>query len=596
MSNRAQKGLLTAAAVGLLIFVSGALLADRGGVYHPSFYAIFSNVTWGGFLVALVGGALSLLLATERAQPFPYWKRSATIVGVSYAVFFSLPRLVGMRFWAPPRSDSFNHISDARYILEHGSIPPGDMYPMVHVLTAALESISNLPTEPLLIVIPLAISGCLILGVTTLSGRISASKQTALFTLFVTLPLVWSKYHSALFPWFAAFALVPIGLLLIQISDETINNRLATVSAVIVIAAAMVPFHPMTAGVFTICLGVFALTSKMRLPKKYVVRSSTTVAGMVIVVALPFWYLTFVELQQKLVTIILGLFAGGTGGGATRLGAAGETAFTLQQIIVRYVILDYGVALAYVGMAALILGICILVPWVTLRNQPWLIVAGGVFAAGIGLAGAMLVTNLIVTAEVYRMNQLSLLGAVLILGYTLTRLGTVQNARLRQLGHVAVVGVVLFGLVFSPFTVYDAKQHVIESEFTGTEWFLNNRVEDVDVRALKMSHKQTTYLLGLEGAEAIYWQNWAFRSDADHQTPRNLGYRDNQTIQDSVGGGYVITKTRDTKWYVLEPKNRWPELNYYTDADLNRLYDDRTASKIFTNGGFETWKVINETK
>jgi asparagine N-glycosylation enzyme membrane subunit Stt3 len=106
-TDRISKALVVAAAVGLSTFCIAAILSAEKG-YQFSFYQSFSRATWVGFVIAIFA-TKALILQAKRESWYADWRTALLLLFVIYAVFWELPHLIGLRFWAAPRGDLLHH-------------------------------------------------------------------------------------------------------------------------------------------------------------------------------------------------------------------------------------------------------------------------------------------------------------------------------------------------------------------------------------------------------------------------------------------------------------------------------------------------------
>lgn len=577
--------------LGLSMFAVAAALLAPHQEYEFLFYNILPKSVWAIFIITLVSALMLLIQGTSGNHQA--WRNGVILLIGLYLVFWFLPTISGLRFWAAPRGDMLGHFGDVKTILSTGHNPDTNMYPGMHFLLSQMVAITHIRiglTQPIL-------SGAyyftFVIGLYVLGRQLTNSKA-AKFVGVTAAPLVFTKYTHNLMPWFMSFALIPLFIHGVE-SDRTrrLSFRYRTIGVVLILGLGSVFIHPMSsilaAGLILLIWAVFSLMAFIQ--SSHFKRPSILFVG-VFLIPHAIWYLTQPRFKNIFAAVV-SAFVEASVGAASKAEVATEASYTTRQLLFRFIIFDYGPLLLYLIAAGLILAATFYLRFQ--RGEPItdtdaLMVT--IYASGLALAVLMLSINLVINNP-YRMNQITLLSAILIIGIGLYRLldsDSVDGFRIACGGGLILV--VTAALVLSPFTVYDEEKHIIETEMAGADAHLQYRNPDIPTRAMVMSHHLSVFLEGKESSPI--WTEWAFAVNSpQHQLPSHAGYDTNSSATALFKNhGYIITKTRDAEWIHNQPPNRRPSVRYLTSTDLAQLNGDKSAMRVYDNGGFITWQVI----
>lgn len=589
--DRISKAESLSAHIGLFVFILSLLVVDRNG-YSTNIYSVVPIWGWVGFGVALVGATLLTYHGAMNQQRRPT-VHGVAIVFCTFGVFWFLARFLGFRFWTAARGDLLHHYGLAKSILRTGAIHSGDVYPPLHVLIAQIRVITGLEYGTLGTVISFTYYAVLMVGIVMVVRRL-ASRRVAAYVAVAAIPLIYQRFSHHLVPWVAYLSLVPWMFVLMDAhrSARWRGQQAWLVIGIVVVGAAIAIGHPMSALVGGMAIFILAATQTLGdWFNSDSGRRRPLALGLLLPLVLiyPIWYLSRRTFQRFLGTIVGSIFGEVESAGASVVSRAGSSGYTLQQLVVEYLVVQWGTALLSIGVAGVI-AIFVFVRLVRQRASTNELSLVGLYVAGLTLAITLLAGNFITNGfAVYRINQLTLVASAVIIGCSLWWCS--ERAEKLRVARYAVLLIILIGVVTTPFTVYSETNHVNEQEFVGANYYLNNADWDVPVYKYQMSHVLSEYLLGTERSPSYQQQIFGPRNPLPHR----LGYDTNETIAATIADDEfaVITKSRDTEWYKAQPDNKRPYLNYYNTRDKERLSTDSTVHRIYTNGGFDVWLNAN---
>jgi hypothetical protein len=583
MSDRRSQVLLGITAVSLSLFCATSILT-ASDTYNPSFYNSFSPVTWVSFCTFLISGLASLATAQRTNDVL---KLSVMIIS-GIALFWELPHLLNLPFWAPPLADMLMHYGSARFTIDTGGIWSGTIYPLVHVLLAQLSMVTKTPVYEIGSAFSLLVSITGITGLATVARRLFKHRQAGLVTAAAGGTLVFGKFYHNVFPWFTSLMLVLIVVLLLLIQTDSSGVSPARIAAIVLIVS-ITMMHPMTALVLFGVGTVFLFSSTMLSNTKLQVNSGTRFGAWLLVIPLIHyvWYFGQSGFSRKISTILLSVF-GPSVGAAGKVGEAGTSGFSLIQLIYRFVILKYGPVLLIVGAGSVIV-LVVIYRFIHEETTDGEVTAAVLFGAGLILATALLAFNAIATGGL-RINQVTIIASLLLIGVALTRFQTEQVIHIKYI-RVLVIGAVILTAIIAPFTVYPETYHTTQQEFTGTDWFLDNRNIEMETSTEKTTHKIEVFLQHAQLRQEVTYRTWAFGGPTGSSTPPHLGYDQADTVFKSVGPGYLITKTAGVEWWTTQPSNRYDDIEHYDRQDLRKLDNDTTSNLIYSTNGYKIWWI-----
>jgi hypothetical protein len=159
---------------------------------------------------------------------------------------------------------------------------------------------------------------------------------------------------------------------------------------------------------------------------------------------------------------------------------------------------------------------------------------------------------------------------------------------------VVLAAAIVLAAVVGAFAVYQPNKHLTSTEVEGAEFTLRFHDGETAVRSFGLSLKTQWFVLGERVEEH---PGPVFDGAPDTTLQPRLGYTSNETAADSFGRSYLVTQAYDTTWHTATyyTPAQQAERFYYGEDDVARLAADRTADRLYTNGGFDLWAVRDRT-
>lgn len=565
---------------GLGIFITSVVATSPASNYEVSIYNAYHPITWVAFAVAF-SCFLGLILSCY------YRIRAVLGIAILYFLLLCLPIVRGYVLFATPRSDVLHHLSIIADVISTGGLPEY-FYPSTHILFSVLGLITRLPITTLQSVGAVIFTTMLICGI-TISSRRLLGPMAGPSALIAAIPLVYTTYHISFSPWFFGLTLIPWLLLFILWRNKYYQIRVKIMA--LLVGLAIIPYH-VQAAVFAIIVIVIASVIQWQGFRQQFQRKSNII-HYIVSIALIIWILNSDRINIYLIRYTTDQLA--PGGGVSYAEQAGETSYTLWQLLWEFVILQWGTTFIYISLAGIIATIII---WRLWYHRTGLIEITIVlaFVAGI-LFGLILAIEQIFARDPIRIFQFALLFAIYLIGigfwWGWKHDSSSRSVDLPEKGRSTVtVGlfacILLVGLLGGG-TLYPDNRHLTHTTVEGTAWHLDHhdRTQPTYSQGMAQNMEQlhSGYTKGRQGNRAFS------RHDPDLQLPDRLGYTNHSTISEWADKGYLLTKREDIKRSASHPDNRMDDIIHYTPSDKERLYIDNSVNQIYTNGRYQVWKI-----
>lgn len=586
---RWQRRCLGLAIVSTSLISLWLVMAPPATGYEHSIYAQYHSGFWLILCTALITATFSLYLSARLGR---YKWRSVLMVLINYILFITIPEFRDYALFGRI-SDLLQHIAWAEQLSATGELT---LYPGFQILLSILK-LFDIPYEYHRALFGILFLGLWIVGLGLYARRTTRSQHTGVYALVAAVPLILGSYHISFQPAVKSFLLFPLVLLALDRYATTHHRRY--LSIIILFGAAFMIMHPLTTFLFAVALVVFEVTRySLKSRSKSDQLAVPVFIGLGALIGMVLWVLSVgrggVVISQALVSLFVGSeyteeASADTGGGIAFIivDYLSETSLTTGQLVLRFVQL-FGVSVLFLTLSGLI------VLWGTWR---WASTSsegitevhlGAQFITGIIIAVVFLLFPLIVSAPV-RVSRYAILFGTIVISVALARRHPISTTPFHQ--HAPALCVVILLLLLVPagvLTAYPQNQHLTHAEDQGIEFVVSTHDPSITVTGYQMDQRQAAY-----AQEASGEIDWVFNRHTPTDTnsfPKHLGYPQ-QTLGVSFGETYLITKEADIEYHEYYFENQRDELTYYTEEDIERIHTDQTANRVYSNGGFDVWRV-----
>jgi hypothetical protein len=607
--RRAQRTFLVVGAAAVVVQSAFVATTPAATGYETSVVTAYPTAHWVAVGVAVAAVVLVALGAAIHATG--YWRYAAALLAATDGLLVWLPVARGYALYGRGSSDPLFHLSLVREVVATGEVP-GTFYPAFHLVAAELVGL-GVSLSAVQHVIALTLRLLFVAGVVALVRALLDDPRGYPLGLAAATPLLFGDFHAQLHPAVLSVSFLPVIAAAVEAVRRTDAARHVLVAAAVV--ATLVFVHPVTTLLAVVLVVTTALGTRLYpLVTGVATRRLRTTVALAVAPAAFAWYLSFGRTQAALVRVAGASVAAPA---ATQLGRAESASLSTTELAVRFGQL-YGPVFVYF----LVAGCCCLVVVLAVRraSYPELHLVGQ-YAVGAGLAVTFLAVYLIasdplrvsrylvfvatvIVAVVAGGRLLPTLPPALAVGRPVRRADAAVGSRTRAparrrrprtAGGRAALAVVLAAAIVAAavvgaFAVYEPNRHLTHAEAAGADFALVYADGGTPVRSFGLTMKTQWYVLGERNPE---YPRPVFDEGRDGYLPPNLGYDGPETAVDALGRSYVVTQAFDTTWHTAvyyTPAQR-AERVHYTDADLARLDADRTADRLYTNGGFDLWSV-----
>ena len=570
------QGFFVAILSGFLVIESGIFLTIQPATeFETSLVGALPVIFWVLFYAITAGSILILIGAAVTGSPF--WKHGLVVLLANYAFFFFLPQARGYRFNGRGTADALQHIGDVKAILATGALP-GIWYPAEHVLMAEMTML-GIPLIVIPYVTAFLFTSLQITGIGVLVRTLSGRRGSLAAGLAAGSALIYTKFHLTNHPAVNSFMLVPVLLSFAELYRR--NNDKKYLTLLLVLTISIVYFHPLTlmfvSGVLMVTAIYSAVFSRTNIDNSRILNLRIAIIPLPLLFA---WLINFGQTRNHIKQLVAS--QNEVTPGAEELNRAGVVDLTPTQILEKFITL-YGSTTIYYAIAGIFTLATIYYFIRRAKRYEWGL-GSTHFLVGLGIGTTFLATNLIVKG-IIRANRYALLFAAVVVGIALTE--SISNNRSYITGALAILILLTAGLGAN--AAYSPNQHMTYAEYDGSQYMTTHDTQGRPIYSVDTRHTMEAYVLGTNSPR--YYPE---SLQAEYAIPRQLGYNDSSpTATDTFGESYVVTKTHDTKQHTAQyfTPQQQDYLFRYGQNSLDRLHNDPTANKVYTNGGFTGWEV-----
>lgn len=587
------KLLAVGAAFTLFLTVVIMLLTPAASGYEISLYGAYPRSFWGLLILGLVLSQLVVLrsaIGTDADQP--YWRIGFFIGLLFNAILLFQPYIRGYPYYE--RADVLTHLGYINIIRQSGSVTGQNIYPNIHQFVLTLAYATGL--EPMRVINTVsAVFGLFSMLAFYAVVTTAYDRRAALVSLPFGLVVTGTGYMNPS-PYAMSVLLVPFILYLFI--REQITRSVPVRVALTVVGIAIVIYHPLTTVFLLIVFVLYSMARylsgtrlwKTQIDLRFQASGSENFSKILLATGIS-WYYNFAGIIIRFESVVLNVL--NSGRTESTLEATSDTvARTSPELIdvVRIALTRYGSDIVLIALGGLYVA-KLLLDRAQSRLRATLFES--TFAAGLSafavLSVLFLVFNLIVgfgRPAIFAVLFGSLLAGPLVLtAYERFDRRQVMAATTVVLTVLVVVSV--FGVFHSPINK-EFNQQVTETELDGAEWIIESRERDVPVEQLGIT------VWRFEDAFTGATNRTLRRDDAKARPPDHFGYQNGSSLGETYDEDQYLIVTQLGRDYYPEVFPKYQRFWRFTATDFKRLNQDRTVSKVYTNGGFDTY-TINET-
>lgn len=562
------------AVISVLLVIESVLFVaiPAAESYETSVVTAFPVSFWALFYAVLLGGVLVMILSALTGES--YWRHGLLLVLANYAIYFFLPVARGYKLYG--RGDILRHLGDVQGILQTGTLP-GNWYPGTHVLMSELVML-GVPLDNVRYLVAFLLTGLHIVGLGVLIRVLSGRQAGMGIGLAVATPLVYTELHLSTQPAMVSFLLLPVVATVMEMYRR--SRRPVYLCFMMVLGTFMVYTHPLTTVFLTILIAAgagYSLLHKQFFASK--LRRLSPRLAAIFPMLLFTWIINFEQTRIELRKVLTPNQEASPS--AATIQEASGISFTVFQLASKFLQL-YGTVAIYGGTAAVSALYVLKQILQGDLDYNWGL-SGAQFSLGVGITAAFVLNSLII-GNIIRGSRYMLLFAVVIIGLALVNRVMAGDKYVTGL----LVLIVLATAIVGVNAAYEPNRQVTYSEYDGNQ-FLLEHADGSYIYNANTDNRMEEFVLG-DGSPRIYPEQMS----NSQPVPRRLGYESEQsTAGGTFGESMLVTKDLDTRQHTAQyyTQEQQELLYLYGQEDVQRLGDDTTANKVYTNGGYDGWDI-----
>jgi hypothetical protein len=586
------------------LFISAAVIIASSSVatgYELSIYTETPATVWVLLFTCVSGGTLLICHYAITGKEVNHLGLVIGPLGLANLTVLLLPTLRGYYLYASP--DSLAHMGMGLDITLTGHPESMNVYPAIHILIAQLCQICDI--HPTLVgrLLPIFLNTVFAVVWMYLVGRATLPERgQALLVFAFASGFLLNSLHTMIYAHVLSLFFVLL-VLYFQL-DGSMKAQLAGRISLIIILLFIPYSHPAPAVVVVFFLLAVELSGVLyRRPTRWsVVRRISITLPLISLITFFTWISSFAIFGHKVSVLWSNLREPLAAPHVQTLeNAMGEISTLSALVAFMRMYGDTVICFLLAGIGTLIVTRQM---WKMKQNVKnlWALTAVCLLAMPLELlifAGSRSQT----IGRVINLSFAIFLSPILA-GYALHQL----LRRARKATAIAVSSVILLsfwvigalGIYHSPW-IWQPSWQITHEDVQGIEWFLQNKDNDISFSAMGYPHGVPYVVLGHRSAtvrEDLTPPVLQMLRDPELVLPTGFGYDRLETLGESLDQDRYLLIARRFQIATADPRLRsegltviplfWPG---FRPADFERLDQDPSASKLYSNGEFDVWHV-----
>lgn len=579
-----------------LCFVSLTLILKNGAIgYEDSIYSNIPKIVW---LLIFLNIFFGINLITTFHKKNGYWLAGLFFLISNNILVIMLPVLKGYYFYG--RADTLSHIGWIKDTIFYGFFERNNFYPITHVLFSEISIITNIFPMDVFKYMPLFFYMLLVLFIHLFAKAILVKKeQVLLATASGGILFLWG-YHTNMVPNGLANFFYPLFIAIFYFRN---TKKSFNYNVLLLIIIALFPFfHPLptialilTIIIFKFSLRILEKSSKNNGENIFIqIRKSATIPLQFSIILFVAWISSFWWWSENIRDII-----DWYQGEITSL-PINTMAVNLNKIELSYIdtlelfIRMYGHILIFIIFSVIV---SLKIIKEVLQNRKYEFQDH--FSLIVIFYGLTIFMALLLIAPV-SFGSLRMMSYPAFIAIILGSLGIYEFSKVKFINKkyiapltisiilIVPMGIGMFNIFESPY-IFQPNLQITHAEIDGYKWTFINKNPEVSVSAI-MSEQPFRFVDALYGVKA---RNNYIGLNADGSLseiiiPDHFDYANYSKVGYSYSeDSYILLSEYDKHLYT----NVWKVIGRYNYTDFKRITDDSTMYKIYSNGGFDTWKV-----
>jgi len=557
--------------------------------YELSIYESTSYIVWIFLIISIAGGVTIIVhqAYTKEYKSSNFWLVGLLILILSRIILLYIPFIRGYYTW---NGDNVTHIGYVKDILFTGYISSSNSYPITHILLAELISISGAPVELIVNHSTALFSALYVISIYLLATAVSPGKDVQLLSVAAIGGVLFNAYDVYLMPNGWSILYIPLVFFLFFKSLVKKGPAIEYKSLLAVTLILFPFFHPLSSTMLIVMLLTVGITQYLiyfinykKMPLRNILYFPPINSLLIVLIIFLPWILSFKTFHANL----RGLFnAFTTGQGPDAIAQMGGQ---LNKINIHG--FDFvNLTLKIMGDDIIFLILSIITIIILFKNQEerknnnvLIILLGITFIIGVMYSAYLF--NII--------PGLNNIGAPRLIAYlvifTPVSAGFALKHLIRKKSYIYVVICIaiiqaasitsIFSLYASPYVLQPNIQ-VTQMDMYGAKWFLDYKNTDIkSAEIMSPVNRFADAILGTDKRPDIMRAS---------QIPDHFNY----TVNNRLGESY----TTDKYAFITQIDRQiydtvWKEVGRFHKEDFERLENDPSAGKLYSNGEANVWYI-----
>ncbi len=585
--------------------------------YELSIYDAVPTTIWVLLVLPIIGGISIVVYEASRSEKNGNrWLLGLLLILLSNLVILLLPALRDYAFSG--NQDHLTHFGMVRDILQFGHFGADNIYPITHVLISQLCLILNVSPATMMSFISPFFYLLFVLFTYALCQEILPRKAAILATVSST--VLFAYYYVRVIPFGFAAIMLPLVFFLLFKSRSTQSVSLRLLVIVLIILTVF--FHALTVMILILSLVVMTLSQplldrlflhqkKENTPSMALRGQNTLILAAIGFVTLMLWAWNAEGFWSSVVLGFRDWLWNLRSVGDIRSQSAASFA-TEGWAKLGLGPLEIAEWLIRWGGHLFVYSILSLVAIITLMRRKTLLSPGRrqimlMFSAAFCLVaffGLVDIIRAITILHSSRIMHYMYLFFPPLVGLALYQIASRENddkklnrsprpkfqkgTLMRRIVTILVITICSLLGIFSVYPsplLYQPNLQVTHMSLAGASWYFKKADSEIEVtgieRPITLHYKRA--LFGYEGAKEIHYRKWGEEPLIDH-----FGYPQHQNLGESfTEAKYLLLTERDRLTYTV----LYPQIGRFTQDDFNKLEEDTSSSKLYTNGEMDFWCI-----
>ncbi|WP_143052420.1 hypothetical protein [Methanococcoides vulcani] len=557
--------------------------------YELTIYDAFPGYFFFLFIVAYFFG-YSVIFGSLKGknETIMYFVFAFLLILMANTILLSLSNLHGYWLYGRGEGDVLFHIGVMKDIVQTGHVHNEVFYPILHLLGTTIFYVTNISFENITTLISIMFTLCFSLYVYFLASSITEKVWKKIIIVGYSTLLIFSVFNLRVHPSVLSAIMLPLILGSYQYKSWA-NKKPVEFSIIILILAFLITFmHPITTILLLILIVGYFFINKIHKKSAF---SDAKELNLALLISIAFfaWYLSYSSILRYFKIIYTSLLSESD----TSISNYYMDIYSTSQLsaynTIKYLFWNYGYLVILFGIATLFI-VSNLYKHHKKVDLPLVNISYSYFQFIGFLISISFMVGYFIEFEVIRVSRLAVILSVITCG-----LFSIEFIKINKKYIIFPFIILILLSSFFVFNVYSSPHqsspnyHMTEMEYSGLEWIIVNRNNDLQFVSNTNIWKNGFYILGYgESLKDPINKN-------RNKLPTNYGYEKYESFNDAVINELELNESFYTTYdtymeinYKVLPTEVWDIASKYNKSYIEM---DKSVSVIYSNGEHENWLV-----